>query len=305
MFIICRLAAPRMIQLHTEIPQVLADELEAHFCELEHSPWMLKDDRVLHKLELYGYFDETGEARNHYEALLRVFPQLPASPEISAVQDRDWKEAYKDHFKPWTAGPLHWVPTWERERHPLPAGASAIYLDPGMAFGTGNHETTRLCALRLVDVADDWRDGLATRSVIDAGCGSGILAISAAALGFGEISGFDIDPDSVEIARENAAENGLARRVNFFQGGLDKGLGGRQADLVMANILANVLLANMDLLLDAVKPGGQLILSGILSKEVDALRHEFTARAQERWGNAEVDSRKDGEWADVKLGRKG
>lgn len=303
MHIICKLDSPRMIQVHVEITPELTDALECYFCELEHSPWMLRDDRVKLRWELFGYFETDEEARIGYAQLRSAFPGLPETVEVSVLEDRDWKEAYKDHFKPWSAGSLHWVPTWEKGKYVVPDGSQAIYLDPGMAFGTGNHETTRLCALRLVEAAEGWGGDLASRSVIDAGCGSGILAISAAAMGFGKIIGFDLDPDSVEIAIENAEVNDLARRVDFFQGDLHKGLPGVQADLVMANILANVLCAHSDLLLASVSPGGHLVLSGILAREVEDVRKVFEAAATTSWGEFSASSRQDGEWADVVLKR--
>lgn len=289
-----------MIQVHVDVTAELADALEAYFCELEHSPWMIRDDRVKMRWELFGYFDTEEEAKLAYSQLQSEFSSLPAEAEASVLEDRDWKEAYKDHFKPWSAGSLHWVPTWEKEKYPVPAGSQAIYLDPGMAFGTGNHETTRLCALRLVEASEEWGN-VAGRSVIDAGCGSGILAISAAAIGYGRISGFDLDPDSVEIAIENAEVNGLADRVEFFQGDLHKGLAGVQADLVMANILANVLCGHVDLLLNSVTSGGRLVLSGILAREVEDVRKTFEVAAAASWGKFSVASRQDGEWADVLL----
>lgn len=293
-----------MIQLTTEIPEELAPDLDAHFCELEHSPWSIQEDRLKRKTSLCGYFDTEAAARNAFDELLLAFPQMPGHPSVTVIEDKDWKEAYKEHFKPWSAGNLHWVPTWERDVYPVPQGETAIYLDPGMAFGTGNHETTRLCAWRLVELSEVHGPERAGRSVIDAGCGSGILAISAAALGFSPVEGFDIDPDSVEIAQENAVVNNVAGAVHFYQGDLVAGLQGKGAHVVMANILANVLVDHRDLLLDAVLPGGALILSGILATEVDAVREAFTAGARERWTDlSHVDSRKDGEWADVMLER--
>lgn len=291
--------APRMIQLHIDIPQTLADPLEAYFCELEHSPWMLRDDRVKHRLELFGYFYSQDEADEAYGILQEAFPQLPMDPHFSKLEDRDWKEAYKEHFKPWSSGGLHWAPTWERERYRPPEGHKIIYLDPGMAFGTGNHETTRLCAHRLVEAAQDWGATLPDRAVVDAGCGSGILAISAAALGFGSVRGFDVDPDSVAIAEENAEENSLAAKVQFHIGSLEDSLGDQEADLVLANILADALTNFREELLCAVRPGGRIALSGILAKEVSDVRKAFEASAADLWGGFRTESRIDGEWADL------
>lgn len=177
-----------------------------------------------------------------------------------------------------------------------------------MAFGTGNHETTRLCVRRLLDARDEWgAENLAGRAVIDAGCGSGILALSACKLGFSPVGGFDIDPDSVAVSVENARLCGIDDRVAFRWSGLEDGLMGRSADIVMANILANVLCHNADLLLRAVRSGGRLVLSGILGREAGEVSRIFREKADAAWaGDMEHhDSREDGDWADVLLVRGG
>jgi ribosomal protein L11 methyltransferase len=134
-------------------------------------------------------------------------------------------------------------------------------------------------------------------SAIDAGCGSGILAISAVKLGFRPVSGFDNDPEAVAVSRDNAQLNGTASEVDFFVGDLITGLQGRQADLVMANILANVLCQFASELVAAVAPGGWLVLSGILATEIDVVRETF-ARSAPGWA---IESRTLGEWSDLRL----
>src|SRR5690606_20866337 len=101
------------------------------------------------------------------------------SPAYRMLGDADWRDSYKEHFKAWQFGRLHWVPVWQRESFTLPEGDAVLWLDPGLAFGTGNHETTRLCVERLVTLTEE--RGPVGR-VVDAGCGSGILALSAALL---------------------------------------------------------------------------------------------------------------------------
>jgi len=169
-----------------------------------------------------------------------------------------------------------------------------------LAFGTGNHETTRLCVERLVA----YEAGRAARGlgkdrvkVIDAGCGSGILALSAAKLGFRQVVGFDHDAEAVRVSEENAVLNGLEGRVEFLVGDLVTGLAGRKADVLLANILANVLIEFAPQLVAAVAPGGVLILSGILAKENAEVRAAYTSVAPD-WS---VESREMGEWSDVKL----
>ncbi|MFA5256776.1 MAG: 50S ribosomal protein L11 methyltransferase [Opitutales bacterium] len=292
-----------MIQLLVEIPTTFSNGFEDRFMEMEVLSWTIREDRIRRRLDLIGYFDTERDGLESYQSIRASFPNLPETPAVSPVLDRDWKNAYKDHFHPWRADGLHWVPTWLRDSYPIPQGDKAVYLDPGMAFGTGNHETTRLCALRLVEAAQDWADSLPRRTVIDAGCGSGILAISAARMGFGNVSGFDIDLAAVLIAKENALDNGLSANVELSTSGLEQGLDGKSADLVMANILANVLIQNAERLLKAVLPGGRLVLSGILAREIDEVKAAFEPKARALWSACDMRSRIDCEWADIQLSR--
>ncbi|MBN1404247.1 MAG: 50S ribosomal protein L11 methyltransferase [Opitutales bacterium] len=292
-----------MFQLLVEIPPSIPAGFEERFMEMEIPSWTIREDRIGNRLDLIGYFDFEKEGLESYKAIRESFPELPETPVLSKVQDRDWKDAYRDHFQPWCIGDLHWVPSWLRDSYPLPEGANAVYLDPGMAFGTGNHETTRLCAVRLVEAAREWGESVPERSVIDAGCGSGILAISAAKMSFGKIYGFDIDMAAVDIAKENAVENLMQDRIEFAAAGMEAGLKDRRADIVMANILANVLSQNAERLLDCVLPGGKLVLSGILAKELADVKAVYEPNAEEMWGACEIKSRIDGEWADLLLGR--
>jgi ribosomal protein L11 methyltransferase len=262
--------------------------------------WSVFEDVVARRAWLAGIFTNEDEARARWDELQ---PRLTAAgvamlapPAHRALVDADWKESYKQHFKAWRFGPLHWVPVWERETFQVPAGEHALWLDPGMAFGTGNHETTRLCCERLVKFAAD--RGVTGR-VIDAGCGSGILALSAASLGFARVTAFDNDPVAVVVSEENAALNGLAGRVGFFVGDLVTGLAGRQAELVLANIQADVLMRFASALCDTVTPGGQLVLSGILERELAQVTEIFAATAP----NARLESRVMGEWSDLALTR--
>ena len=294
-----------MVEGRIAVTRELAEQLEAHFCEDYQEHWMLYEDEDRGTHELRGYFADIAEGSTFHEALKEDFPELGPWDEVLTLQDADWKEAYKHHFRPWSDRGLHWVPVWERDSYDLPEGDCLIPLDPGMAFGTGNHETTRLCVRRLLDVRDlrqaELKNGL---SVIDAGCGSGILALSAKKLGFSPVEGFDIDPDSVRISLDNARLCELEGDVAFRWADLLEGLKGKEADVIMANILANVLQEHADLLLAAVRPGGWLILSGILTVEVEAVAEHFIGRARVAWGaSVSTESRTDGAWSDVLLVR--
>lgn len=294
-----------MYQLNISIAFEQAEALETYFCEEYQEHWLLYENEKLKTHELRGYFADEAESVREWAALRDAFPELSGHAEGRPLPDTEWKDAYKLHFKPWSDRGLHFVPEWERSNYPVPDGDAVVLLDPGMAFGTGNHETTRLCIHRILDARERWGGDIASKSVIDAGCGSGILAISALKVGFGgPISAFDNDPDSVRIAGENAELCGIPRQIEFRWSDLQEGLAHRTADLVLANILAPVLQAHAEILVNAVAPGGELILSGILCEEVEALKSHFEVVARTAWGSLHADPPSlDGQWADIRLVR--
>lgn len=281
-------------EMRIAIEGASSDAVEMAVNELAEGVWMVLEDRVAGTAALAGYFTSRKEALSAWEAIEPAMRGLgvAAVPETHELADEDWRESYKAHFKPWRCGRMHWVPLWERESYTVPEGDVAIWLDPGMAFGTGNHETTRLCCERLVAFADSRGTGA---RVIDAGCGSGILALSAARLGFRGVRGFDNDPEAIAVSNENAALNELAGDVVFTLDDLESGLAGHEAELVIANIQADVLVRFAARLAGAVAPGGVLVLSGILAGEIDAVRDAFAAAAP-GWTQ---ESRTLGEWADL------
>ena len=286
----------KVFEFKVEVAISAVPAIEDLLAEQEEQRFMVLEDKPSGRAWLTGYF----ETREDAQAAWRVFAPLldpewlATEPELSELADKDWKESYKEHFKAWQFGRLHWVPVWERETFRLPPGDEVLWLDPGMAFGTGNHETTRLVVERLVKFAAE--NGVAGR-VIDAGCGSGILALSAAKLGYTRVAAFDNDPLAVDVSRENAALNGLVGGVDFYVGDLVTGLAGRQAELVLANIQADVLMRFAQELLGAVASGGALVLSGILATELAQVRDAF-ARLAPDW---RVDTRVMGEWSDLVL----
>jgi len=287
-----------VIELRVPLPAGSAAAVAETLAEAGEEILMVLEDQPSGAAWLTGYFASKGEALAAWSRVAGLIPEGAAAgmPELREMPDADWKESYKAHFKPWRFGPLHWVPVWEKETYRAPAGDSVIWLDPGMAFGTGNHETTRLCCERLVDFAAAHGTGA---DVIDAGCGSGILALSAARLGFKRVVAFDLDPVAIEVSRENVKLNGLQGGVEFLVGDLKSGLAGRRAGLVLANIQADVLACHARELAGAVAPGGQLVLSGILAGDLDAVRRAFEPFA---WSGP-AQSRAMGEWRDLAFTR--
>ena len=201
----------------------------------------------------------------------------PAVLEVRHVADRDWVRLTQSQFAPVDITPDFWiVPTW----HEPPAQAKTIIrLDPGLAFGTGTHPTTRMC-LRWIARQGS---GAALGRVLDYGCGSGILAIGAAKFGATDIDAVDIDPAAVESAALNAQANGVQ-----LQTGLpDKAHGRYQT--VLANILATPLRVLAPLLCGHVAPGGHLVLAGILERQAQELQEAYAP-----WLSLEVADSEDG-----------
>lgn len=208
--------------------------------------------------------------------------------EVGEIADEDWKLAYRRHFKTENVGRrLVTVPAWEK----VPDGDRVpIVLDPGMAFGTGKHETTRACL--------EYIDALApVDSFLDMGCGSGILSIAAAKLGCGAVTGFDVDPEAVDASRENAAANGVS--VTFFKYGLGanvkRDLG--TTDLVVANILGPLLIRFADEIAPCATR--HLVISGILTTLYPEVLAAYVAR-----GFDEVSRKTLGEWTTGLLRRR-
>jgi ribosomal protein L11 methyltransferase len=193
----------------------------------------------------------------------------------------DWNAAFKKEWRPLTISERVWiVPSWDRADFVVPDAAVALYLDPGLAFGTGTHETTRLCA-RAIDEA--CARGVPT-SLLDVGTGTGILALAALALGVPHAIGTDIDPVAVKAALDNARENALDDRFAAFEAAPD--VHGKHP-VVVANILAEPLIFLAPQIARAVAPGGHLYLSGLLKDQARAVREAYVKQGLRDAGSAE------------------
>jgi ribosomal protein L11 methyltransferase len=189
------------------------------------------------------------------------------------VKRENWAESWKRHFKPLSiGGSLLLKPGWSR-RKPKP-GQAVVVLNPGLSFGTGHHATTSFCLREVVRFA---RSG--GGSFLDIGTGSGILAIAAAKLGCSPIEAFDFDPEAVRVARENARQNRVQQRLSLFEGDVTKlpSLPKLRFDLVCANLISNLLMAERKRIAARVAPGGTLVLAGILQIEFHKVRESFEA----------------------------
>jgi ribosomal protein L11 methyltransferase len=247
--------------------------------------------RVIVKAYLAVGSDSAPQMQELKSFLLQLASRHPeasfSAPTLSAVSAEDWSSSWKVHFKPLRVGKrLLIVPTWE-DAAELP-GDLVIRIDPGMAFGTGGHETTRLC-LELLEEVMEKSPLLTVPSLLDLGTGSGILAMAASMLGAGRILALDIDPDAVVVARENLALNQLTDQIEC--GTLPVESLTECFDIILANILAEELVRLAPHLTERLSPGGALILSGILAEKEPLVRHGFDSQPLKY-----IKTAHDGEW---------
>lgn len=186
-------------------------------------------------------------------------------PRFTEVDDADWANAWREHFQPMRVGKrLMVVPAWLHP--PLAEDDIELRVEPGQAFGTGTHPTTQLCMAALEDYVQPGD------RVLDVGCGSGILSIAAIKLGAAKAWGYDIDLAAVAASAENARDNGVAAQFEVGQGSVAEGKANAPYDVVVANILSRVILDLLPQgLAELPKPGGLLILSGILAEQAAAV----------------------------------
>ncbi|HJQ69782.1 MAG TPA: 50S ribosomal protein L11 methyltransferase [Blastocatellia bacterium] len=209
---------------------------------------------------------------------------------VTEILDQDWMQKWKEGFDPVSVGSrLVIAPSWKLPE--IDDGRVVIEIDPGMAFGTGTHETTRMC---LEAIEEFWEGG----SLLDVGTGTGILAIAAARLAPGShVTAIDIDPQAVAVARENAEINNVSALLEIA-GGVPRDFAGRGFDMVVANLTAEVIIELMGDLAGALKDSGTLILSGILIE----LRADVE-RSIGRFGLKIIKRRAMGEWCSLVAGR--
>ncbi len=232
--------------------------------------------------------DRAERELGHLQAFgLRPIGELTAR----VVHEADWANAWKAHFPVLRVGRRIVIrPTWRRHRRQ--PDDVVLALDPGMAFGTGLHPTTRLCLAALEGFAD--RGLLEGARVVDVGSGSGILAIAAARLGAREVVAVDVDPIAVQASRENAARNRLGRIIASREGSVPTGDG--PFDLVLANLIAGLLVQLADPLAAEVRPGGTLLASGIFHDRESQVVEAFTSR-----GFALTNRWDEGDWVALEL----
>jgi ribosomal protein L11 methyltransferase len=263
---------PRYPFVHVDVAPDAVDEISALLFELgaegveERDETTLAKSAASGKITLVGAFSTREDAD---QAILELDTAL--SPRYEEVVGDGWRDAWKEHYKPYAiAEGLVVRPPWEA--YEAKPGEKVLELEPGRAFGTGLHETTRLVVRAIQKYANEVQGKL----VIDVGCGSGILALSALVLGAERAIAIDNDPDVIDVTRENAARNGLAERIDAST--TDVAALDATAPLVLANIEAHVLIPMAPALIERVEPGGLLFLSGVLVPQTQSVQAAYVEK---------------------------
>ena len=266
------------LQAHLEVDKSRAPLIELLFEQLGALSITLEDARDEPMLEpppgamplwretrVTGLFSGDTDADNLRARIDEVLDQENSrSLTLEILEDQAWERAWLEHFQPLRFGRSLWIcPTGRQVDQP---GATIIHLDPGLAFGTGTHPTTALC-LKWIDAAE-----LEGKTVIDFGCGSGILAIAALKRGAKQAIAVDHDPQALIATRNNAERNQVSERLITMAA---EDFQPREANIVLANILANVLVDLAPLIRSLVRPGGELVLSGILQHQAQEVARAY------------------------------
>jgi ribosomal protein L11 methyltransferase len=227
----------------------------------------LPGDEVIywHNTVVMGLFDASHDMDKTITYLKSIHPDRnDMAYKLEQLEDKDWEREWMDNFHPMKFGDRLWIcPSWRDVPDP---DAVNVMLDPGLAFGTGTHPTTALCLT--------WLDGLdlVGKTVVDFGCGSGILSLAALKLGAKKVIGIDIDPQALQASKANAERNGIEDRLALF---LPKDQPNLKADVVVANILAGPLRELAPTIIEFVAPNGQLALSGVLEEQANELQNIY------------------------------
>jgi len=227
----------------------------------------LPGDEVIywHNTVVMGLFDASHDMDKTITYLKSIHPDKnDMAYKLEQLEDKDWEREWMDNFHPMKFGERLWIcPSWREVPEPE---AVNVMLDPGLAFGTGTHPTTALCLT--------WLDGLdlVGKTVVDFGCGSGILSLAALKLGAKKVIGIDIDPQALQASKANAERNGVEDRLALF---LPKDQPSLKADVVVANILAGPLRELAPTIIEFVAPNSLLAFSGVLEEQANELQNIY------------------------------
>jgi len=239
---------------------------------------------------LQALFDSQVDRAGLLHALTDLVPELsPEQVTFRDVAEQDWTRAWMDQFQPMRFGRRLWIYPWNVEPPADAAATVIVRLDPGLAFGTGTHPTTALC-LEWLDAAD-----LSGKTLIDFGCGSGVLAIAALKLGCAHVIGIDNDEQALVASRSNAERNGVSTQLDLR---LPEAVAPMEADVLVANILAGPLHELAPQFAACLRPGGSLVLSGVLEGQ----QSELLTRYAQWFSDLHVAARE--EWLRISAAKK-
>ena len=288
---------PPLLKISAPVSAQAADAVSELFERVFGAPPVIYHDARTRRTTVSAYLAQRSDWRDETRAQLaagwahiRQCGLEPGRASVTAKQIRheDWAESWKRHFHAMEFGRALLVkPSWIR-RAPR-AGQQVVILDPGLSFGTGQHPTTGFCLEQIVAC----RKAGAAQSLLDIGTGSGILAIAAVKMGYAPVAAFDFDPESVRVAKANARVNGIGRQLQITQRDLMREplRHVQKYDTVCANLIHDLLIIERARIVSRLKPGGMLLLSGILREQFPAV-----ARVYQEAGLRLISSGRKREW---------
>lgn len=284
-------SSPGWLEIAIRTPPVTHDSLSAFLFDLGCTGIVFEDFEDCTLKAYFPFQTDVKDIRNRIEVFLiqlkEIFPEADAAKwTLEKIEDQDWHTNWRRFFHPTRVTPkLMVVPAWE----PLPAivGGHVVRIDPGPAFGTGQHPTTRMCleAMETLQLSPPW-------TMLDVGTGSGILAIYGAILGAEEIEAIDVDPDALRWARHNIELNGLTGTIGVSSKTLEEHVD--SFSLIVANLILEEILKLFPHFYQCLNTGGALILSGLLREQADVVQEMFGG-----YGFAERETFREEEWACV------
>ena len=253
-----------MIRVGITLPTRDLTAVENTLYEIAPSNWVITMDKETRVLTLSGLFLSKGDSLRGISNLKEYYDGFLSDFRIEEIDNQFWENSYRHHFKPWNYKNYKFIPLWDKDKIKANNRETPIYIDPGMAFGTGEHETTRLCIEFLIDKFE--LPELTRDSFLDVGCGSGILSILAKSLGFKNVLGIDHDENAISNSIINTNLN-LEKNSVIFKKTKINLLEKNTYKCIVANIQSDVLISNAKTLITMLEHSACLIISGILNYE--------------------------------------